>query len=338
MGPGPDLTTRLTRTQGTHPSLLEMRGDIQSSIEMKSPTFILRVVLFSTFFAVLAVFAAACAKVAPVDLPIQDGDADVDGDGDADTDTDTDGDGDADTDTDIDGDGDADTDVDSDADSDTDVDADSDSDVTCEDAVCDLWPQCGCAAGEACVLLEGGDRDCREAGSLAHGADCSTEDCRAGTLCVLLTDDLPPACLQFCDDHSDCSALGAGSLCALPFGTASETWATACTIHCDPTSASSGCPTGLRCGIFELTETGQTLTHCQNGVGTRRHGESCVALDDDPDHDCAQGHFCAEVTAGLSQCIQLCRVTGGASCPSLTICNSFTTPAIVGGVEYGYCY
>jgi hypothetical protein len=280
--------------------------------------------------------SVSCAIVAPVDPRTTDGDADVDGDSDVDADIDADSDIDADVDADIDADVDADIDGDADIDADSDADTDSDADVTCVDEVCDLWPQCGCADGEACVLYDDGHHDCIEAGPLSHGDDCSTEDCRAGTVCVNLTDGLPPACLQFCDDHSDCASLGAGSLCALPFGTDTETWAEACTIHCDPTAARTGCPEGIRCGLFQLTATGESLTHCQNGLGTGRQGDPCVAPEDDPDQDCASGHFCAEVDLE-SQCIQLCRVSGGSSCPTLTICNSFSEPAIIGSVEYGYC-
>lgn len=198
---------------------------------------------------------------------------------------------------------------------------------TCSESPCKVTsPQCGCSNDQKCTLDEQGLRTCEADGSVKAGESCDGPTCEAGTMC--LGSSLFANCKSFCDSDSDCS--GAGSLCVVKLGDGQggalqETW---CTDDCDPVT-NSGCPASGKCVMFrEPNPPNRIFTDCwQAGTGTQN--ESCVY-----DDDCAAGYACIDHNGGI--CSHWCEVANP-SCPGGTICHSFGTPALVGGVEYGAC-
>jgi len=237
-------------------------------------------------------------------------------------------------DADADGDTDADVDVDGASDGDTDRDAD---DAPCDHPVCDLWPQCGCGRGQACVHEADGARTCSPAGTAAHGEECSAGDdvCAPGTLCAGFGDE-PPYCAQYCNVDRDCRGLGEGTICELAFANdAGEEVARSCTLSCDPVAEEPGCAPGIRCDLFARTATGQVFTLCAGRSGAGTAWDPCdLAFGDS---DCAPGHFCSDSGFG-GECIRRCEVGDDSVCGWVELCNPFETPAVVGTIEYGFCY
>jgi hypothetical protein len=171
---------------------------------------------------------------------------------------------------------------------------------------------------------------------LSHGERCDVGSCEAGSICAGSTDDETPLCLQFCNEDPDCDDQGPGSLCVLGFG-APVLWANACSIDCNPAVNPSRCANGLRCSLLWTLDTDEILTDCQGTIGAGTHGSPCVATEEDPHRDCAAGHVCAPISELEDRCFQLCRMTGGVTCPSGSICTSLEDPWIIGTVEYGFC-
>jgi len=193
--------------------------------------------------------------------------------------------------------------------------------AACTHPVCDLWPQCGCPAGQKCEALSSGQRQCTTAGTTPHGQVCaglSTGECMSGTSCVAYSG-WPSGlntCMQYCNAHADCSKLGVGSLCGIGSG-----YFYACTISCDLV-AQTGCPTGTQCSLFNfnyLAGTGCTA------IGTLKQGQACSA------------HFDCGPTLGCinSTCQPICIVGGAVTCPAKTSC--FDTGLAWGSTHYGFC-
>lgn len=66
---------------------------------------------------------------------------------------------------------------------------------------CDTWPQCGCADGETCHVLDfdTGTRGCKPSGAAgAYQACADTYDCAANHVCVA------KECKQYCQEARDC--------------------------------------------------------------------------------------------------------------------------------------
>ena len=231
--------------------------------------------------------------------------------------------------------------VDSDADSDAPVTLDGDvsgdgQPPICDDDVCDLWPQCGCQPGEACIHLQEGGRSCVDAGSSGHGEECSGDgsDCGAGMLCTGYGDE-PPYCLQYCRNDDDCSSRGQGSLCELQLqDELGHELARACSIDCDPTSSTPACAEGIHCVIFVTEDTGELFTHCVGASGSGEAGAVCEPSNGAA--DCQPGLFCADAGEGY-ECIRRCTMPEGLECSADHICRSFPEPVIIGTTEYGYC-
>ncbi len=200
---------------------------------------------------------------------------------------------------------------------------------SCSESPCRLVsPQCGCAAGQGCYL-SGTSRVCGTPGPESEGQACSgATACQPGLLCI--GSGTQSFCSRFCNSDADCTG-GAGSLCLLELddGTGAPlAGVTLCTAHCNPASPGVGCPASMGCAIFEESMgAGRIFTGCRP-AGTALEGQPCV----DPD-DCAPGLFCGDGT-----CYRWCRQPLGSECTGFTFCESFTTPAIVGGVEFGYCF
>lgn len=267
------------------------------------------------WLAVVGTAAVACAHV---------GTRDGDVDGDTDADLDRDGWSDADVDRVVAPDaGDGDLDL---------VDSDEPS-PTCQSPVCDLWPQCGCDGGQACVHEDSGQRSCKDAGPVGHGGVCveGGNDCVAGTVCAGYEEE-PAYCLQYCLYDADCAAVGSNSVCELRFlDDAERVIALACSLSCDPASTTPGCAEGVHCVIVVREGSGELFTHCMGRSGWGFAGLPCTSTS-----DCQPGHFCADTGLG-EVCIRRCTFPDGLECDGITVCRAFQEPALIGGTEYGYC-
>jgi hypothetical protein len=245
--------------------------------------------------------------------------------------------GDADTDAD------ADSDSDADADTDADADADSDTDPACDDGgyFCRLVePQCGCAGGQKCVVIDADTRGCTGVGANDEGDACGAggdDDCEVGLMCVSGPegDDI---CRRFCDTDRDCTG-GDGSLCTGSVGDAGGAFpdVATCSVDCNPLT-SSGCRTGTSCNIFVTVAGGDTyLTDCdehENAAGTQD-----VACDPDAGPYCARGYACIDAGDGAGNlCRAWCDDPGGiGACAGGRTCNGFDPAARIGATEYGVC-
>jgi len=172
---------------------------------------------------------------------------------------------------------------------------------------------------------------CGTPGPEAEGEACTgATSCQAGNLC--LGSGTAGFCARFCETDAECP--GAGSLCLLELDDGAGgalPGVTLCTGNCSPATG-VGCPSTMGCAIFEETMGSmRTFTGCR-AAGTVTEGGTCVDAE-----DCAPGHFCGGPTTGPRECYRWCRQPSGTECRGLTFCTSFTEPAVVGGVEYGYC-
>lgn len=193
--------------------------------------------------------------------------------------------------------------------------------VSCVDPTCDLLPQCGCDEGSKCDVDLSGERSCGAAGTGAHGAACtSNADCQPATTCIKMSDWPQSRCLQFCDGHSDCDAVGNGGLCAIAASQGSEILFSACTMPCD-LIAQTGCPAQNQCSMYNSGNTAGT--NC-TGIGTAALNETCSVH-----FDCAPGMMCA------GTCKTICIVGDSSPCTGPTTCVA--TGLVSDGVQFGMC-
>lgn len=199
---------------------------------------------------------------------------------------------------------------------------------SCGESPCRLvLPQCGCSAGQACIL-EGGARRCATAGTRTEGQACTAAtDCAAGLACVNFSSGPTPIqmCSRVCAGDSDCS--GGGSRCLLGLADGTQL----CTRACNPVRQ-TGCAPGLACAVYG-DGGGGFVTDCAGPTGGGIDGASCL-----DDTDCEAGYLCIDVDGfGFTTCNHWCNAVTGEGCDIFTTCYPFTTPAVAGGVEYGVC-
>lgn len=205
----------------------------------------------------------------------------------------------------------------------------------CAESPCRLVsPQCGCPAGQACVIA-GTARTCAAAGTGATGTSCGTAGagCTAGNLCVgVSATGTPSACEHFCSTDAQCT--GAGALCILGLGDGAGgtlPGVTLCSLSCNPLTG-GGCPSGSACRIFvEAAGAGRYLTHCDGPVGTGTALSPCT-----DDTGCAAGYACLDLGFG-NECTRWCDYAAGTGC-GFGLCEDlFTVPVIIGTRHYGVC-
>lgn len=194
----------------------------------------------------------------------------------------------------------------------------------CSEDPCKLtMPQCGCPQGEACHLVSY-FRVCLPAGNQTSSQSCQ-DDCAPGLVCLeapgTYTD---PICHKYCYDDSDCDP--PGGLCLLSIlGNVG-----ACTHNCDPITTVGCDEPNHKCGIFtEADPPYRNLTQC-TAAGTGTQQQPCSSS-----FDCAPGLECLSINS-QTMCLTWCNVNAP-YCPVGT-CLSFTTPMLLGSVEYGACY
>ncbi len=202
----------------------------------------------------------------------------------------------------------------------------------CAETPCRLTPpQCGCAAGQGCYV-EGTTRLCATAGTGMGGSACTTNaQCAAEYECVNFSRGATPAsmCSRMCATDAQCG----GGLCIYTLNDGAGGTIPGlmlCSRPCDPVNQ-TGCATGLFCTLFQETAGSmRAFTDCTAPAGGGTQFAPCAT-----EADCAAGFACIDAGFG-PQCSHWCRYPGG-TCPSLATCTGFTTPVIVGGVEYGVC-
>jgi hypothetical protein len=221
---------------------------------------------------------------------------------------------------------------------------------------CDVYQQCGCEPGQACDLdgadLDSGATVCRAVTSPGQTeSNCNVaEDCAAGYSCL----GYPGQCRKMCDEDSDC---GSGRcVVQVIFQNDQHQYqdvpnARACTKPCAAESpAESGCPRdpAMGCRVYTDDPDGAAdsgdeydYTDC-TPAGSGGDGFDCSTGDD---ADCAPGYGCYVIsyddgTAG-TECRRFCVVSAAGvaeqdGCGELA-CTPFSTPSLVGDIEYGLC-
>ena len=187
-----------------------------------------------------------------------------------------------------------------------------------------LPPLCGCPEGQACRRRPEWGSVCGELGPGALGEPCvSDDDCGAGMGCAAV--EVSPGqgtCGPYCLSTGDCG----DGLCAGQVDMASV-----CSPDCNPVQ-NTGCPDGMACYFvfsspIAVPSEVMVTTFCMVISGTREESEGCSSTA-----DCRQGLVCAN-----DACRTLC-VVGGDDCPNGYGCIETIPPAVVRGVEYGFCH
>jgi hypothetical protein len=193
---------------------------------------------------------------------------------------------------------------------------------TCSEMPCKLVePQCGCADGEQCTLVQS-MRSCEPDGTVEEGMNCSGLNCMAGNLCLNYAG--LSTCRHYCNDDLDCNQ--PGGQCVLTLQNGTETF---CSDNCDPPSNTGCIANGAKCDLF-LAMDMQWFTLCApDGNGTQ--DTPC-----DGPEDCALGYGCVTDGMMVTACRHYCD-TMAPACPGITQCAGFTTPATVGVKTYGAC-
>ena len=193
---------------------------------------------------------------------------------------------------------------------------------------CDLATQIGCGPGETCDL-NGVEIECRVAGTGMETDECEfINECAAGYSCIATFSLGRSSCLKWCDSDDDCQ--GPGGVCDLPINASGIVipGAVTCTPNCDPLS-NEGCPAGWGCKVYLHSDGTRSETLC-TPAGAGLELAPCAN-----EAECAPGFSCVN---DPGTCGQNCLFgTSPDGCPGGTTCVGYTTPHVIGGVEYGVC-
>jgi len=206
---------------------------------------------------------------------------------------------------------------------------------------CDILPQCGCAADQACDIdtsdLMGTACRTVSASPKSEGQACSNAaQCDVGTVC------LGGFCRKYCSTNADCGQ--PRGQCVIDIqdsqGNILPGIPTACSSNCDPSNvAAGGCDAGAKCGLFSATHMGvpSDIVACTTaGAGTQ--GTTCTGGGQGDDKLCAADFSCTTIDSGTSfQCRKVCVVGISGTCPLNQTCLQFNPTLTIGGTEYGVC-
>ncbi len=203
---------------------------------------------------------------------------------------------------------------------------------TCASDPCKLVaPQCGCAEGEQCTIVGGGDIGCDDDGTAALGAACNaSNDCAAGGLCLgNLTSGY---CAQFCDQDLECDQ----GICVVQLGDGAGgtiPGVQLCSSTCDPATA-AGCPAGLGCALGQESTGPMRYFFMCFGAGNLGNGQACTGTA-----DCAPGFGCYN-NGTNDACYKNCNVTTQ-NCTGIQTCLALNDqngmPVVVDGYPLGVC-
>lgn len=198
---------------------------------------------------------------------------------------------------------------------------------TVETAVCDLVPNDGCAANEACDLDDQHEHACRAKGTRTTEVRCSADtECAAGYTCVDYGG--TGYCTRYCATDGHCTGSGAACEVDLEDQDDADGLASLCTFACDPV-ADTGCPGALSCHTYE--DSARDYTQCV-AAGTKQPGTACTA-----DDQCDGGAACVESNGGASVCRDYCQVGNNATCPTGQTCTTFNPELKIGNTIVGAC-
>ncbi|MFH2010368.1 MAG: hypothetical protein ABI333_27465 [bacterium] len=204
---------------------------------------------------------------------------------------------------------------------------------SCTYTPCDLYPQCGCQAGQKCTLDSANNKVCLTAGSTSAGGTCTAEtDCNASSMCLGRTTSVGQ-CLGFCNPTTQAGCTGGSSYCVELVDSAQTPipGAGVCTITCTPHNPSAACGS-FGCQIYQHNITQVVFTDCDGDVGTGTDGASCNSTSGP---FCAPGYGC--FNDGVSDlCFQWCTLTS--SCV-VGFCDTaaFNPAIVVNNTTYGVC-
>ncbi len=210
---------------------------------------------------------------------------------------------------------------------------------TCAEDPCKLVaPQCGCDPGLKCTWAND-NRSCVADGTAAIGEVCSgAMACAAGGHCLTVAP--LSLCKKYCDSDDDCSQ--PGGLCALQVTNTATNMPYAqkwCSDNCDLVS-SVGCDAvGSKCELGrEQQGMMRWFTLCYpTGAGVQ--GDPCADGSGQADTRlCAEGYSCTGLDANMNPiCLKWCNYTSMQGCDLGTTCSPFSTPVIIGTIQYGAC-
>ncbi len=187
---------------------------------------------------------------------------------------------------------------------------------------CGLAPQCGCADGKTCDVIDGsGNAKCVSAGSAPMGHPCeSSGDCSVGLTCVFGT------CHAYCNNPGQACTQADTGPCVQVKNTdnADIPNLAVCRVNCAPHDPSA-CGGGNAVCIIDPDGN----TECQTG-GTKKEGEECSPAD-----PCGPALACATADK-KSACRRWCRL-GEDDCGGDKTCVGFAPAIEVRGVAYGSC-
>jgi hypothetical protein len=190
---------------------------------------------------------------------------------------------------------------------------------------CDLFPQCGCAAGVACdVVTDDGTTGCFASTGVDVGAPCSSPgSCKPGLTCYLMS-----TCKRLCKENGDCSSTPGSSCLSVVTDNGASLVPNLkyCTDQCDLVAPGSRCGPGAGC--WPLDDLGVSPGHS----ACYKAGASTDSCSTKP-NECAAGWFCANKT-----CYKFCRPGVPTDCPG-TICRSLSGGNYyhVGTTAFGLC-
>ena len=197
----------------------------------------------------------------------------------------------------------------------------------CDEDPCKLTvPQCGCFPGDKCSF-SAGNRLCRADGTVPPQGTCSANNCAAGALCLNLWG--LSTCHSFCEDDMDCQGGGGKCLMQLGDGNGGQYDQLFCSDNCDPPSSQGCSEPNSKCEIG-MTDMNVGFTVCA-GAGSGTQGQACT----DP-NDCAAGFSCVTID-DMEQCARYCNM-GQPQCMGVEQCLGFSTPLMIGSIEYGVCF
>ncbi|MBI5500231.1 MAG: hypothetical protein HY907_08315 [Deltaproteobacteria bacterium] len=241
-----------------------------------------------------------------------------------------------------------------DADADVDVAADGDADVTPEvetetgpdaDAdvpvdeggggcvgpyggSCDPVLQCGCAAGERCILQSETGAPPYTETCFAAGTDTIDTECPAGAdNCApqmqCFGDGTTFNCTMFCYGDTDCPS---GRPCQVPPSIEPLGFCGPAAVDCDPFTG-TGCTSSENCDIMDFT----TCDRACGPTGTGTAGEDCGTTG------CVSGYGCLTTTGGPPySCMKYCNPSGTPNCSDVpgTTCQTIGAGTCAG---FGIC-
>ena len=198
-------------------------------------------------------------------------------------------------------------------------------------AACTLLPQAGCGSGDACDLTaaDDGTVGCRDVTSQGTANNhCAVDTaCRAGYTCVHDGAN-SPWCSRFCDADAECDGTGSRCVDQLVDHNNQPLDVFTCSNACDP-YGQSGCPTGMGCLGFD--DGNDDFSDCEY-MTNKPDGAACTDSE-----ECTPGAMCV-TSNNVKTCRPTCIAGNDNTCADVdTVCDSFTSPLIIGGIEYGAC-